>query len=123
MFRIRHDECLNVGREPRGLTNGKPTIFFIFRHETYGRFCTISVRYIAQIKSLEQKPEQRRLSICWLVHNQLRMKKLHLNSKYRRGRSPSTALAVAWLAQLVCVLWLRVWHVNEKLVFITLGVG
>ena len=48
--------------------------FCFFFHENYGHFWIFSDLYISHISRTKQKRKKSRLSVCWLMHDQHRVK-------------------------------------------------
>ena len=91
--------------EPQIHTNGKPAFFIpgILFQASYGRFRMVSGRCIGHISRTKQNNKKGRISSYWLVHDQHRVEKSHIQIRKieRDIHSQATAMAAPWLAQLV----------------------
>ena len=74
-------------------------------------------RIVVAVLSPEQKQKKQkaRLSICWLVDDQHRVKNSHPNTWNRAGQSQATATSAPWPAQLVAFLFQEIKQENQEI--------
>ena len=76
-------------------------LFFSRRLLAFLQFLDIYIGHTSRTRKKKKEKKKERLSVCWFVHNQHRVKKSHPNALCWAGHGQSNSLAVTCLAQLV----------------------